>query len=127
MDSYEAGFEFPKLSFQLTQPIVDEYRQAVGAEPAAGDFVPPLAVAAFAMKTMTESTFFQPGSVHASQDFEFFRPVAIGSTISCSARIAQSIKRTGLDMLTVEIRAFDSENHEVLNGKATIIIPSQSK
>jgi acyl dehydratase len=126
MDNYEAGFEFPKLSFQLTQPIVDEYRKAVGAE-ASGDFVPPLAVAAFAMKTMTESAFFQPGSVHASQDFEFFKPVAIGSTISCSARIAQSIKRTGLNMLTVEINTFDSENNKVLAGKATIIIPGQAK
>jgi acyl dehydratase len=127
MDSFETGFEFPKLSYQLTQPIVDEYRNAVGAEPVTSDFVPPLAVAAFAMKTMTESTFFIPGSVHASQDFEFFKPVTIGSTISCGARIAQSVKRTGLNMLMVEINAFDSENNKVLTGKATIIIPGQGK
>ena len=127
MASFESGFEFPKVSYQLSQPIVEEYRKAVGAEIFAGDFVPPLAVAAFAMKMMTESTFFIPGSVHASQEFEFFKQVPIGSTVSCNARIMQNIKRTGLNMVVVEINTFDSENNKVLTGKATIIVPEQAK
>ncbi len=127
MDNFEAGFEFPKASYQLTEQMVDEYNKAVGAQVPSEGFVPPLAVAAFAMKTMTESTFFVPGSVHASQEFEFFKKVPVGSTVNSSARVLQNIKRTGLRMVSIEINTFDFENTKVLTGKATIIIPEQQK
>jgi acyl dehydratase len=123
MSDFEAGFEFPALKYQLTRSIVEEYRKAVGAKTMLVDYVPPLAVAAFAMKTMTESAIFIPGSIHASQDFEFLKPVAVNSTLTCKARIAQNIKRKGMNMLVIDINAFDQKDEKVLSGKATIILP----
>ena len=119
------GFEFPLISYELSEAIIAKYLEAVGEET---DFltpgiVPPLAIAACAMTALSQSFTVPPGSIHASQELEFLKPVPIGSRVSCGGRIAQKLARGSLNLVMLEIKVTDEDGERVLSGKATIAAP----
>ena len=124
MEILEVGCEFPAVTYQLTQPVIAKYKEAVEANLSTTSFVPPLAIAAYAMKAMSQSFSLPPGSVHAAQELKFIKPVAIGSYINCQARVIEKINRARLNMVVIELSTFDQSNEQVLSGKATIILGS---
>jgi acyl dehydratase len=125
--SYEEltpGYKFPPATYELNASFVSKYLKAVDA---AGDgFVPPLAITACAIASMTKSTPVPPGSIaiHASQDLEFFKPVPVGATIKCHIGVAQKIARGRMSMLILELEVFDKGKEKVQSGKATIALPA---
>lgn len=121
------GFEFPPISYGLDEPFVTKYLEAVGEQTAflAMRLVPPLAVAACAMSALAHSFTVPPGSIHASQDFEFLKLVPIGSRVSCGGRIAQKVERGRLNLVALEINVLNQFGEKVLAGRATIAVPSQ--
>jgi len=88
------------------------------------EFVPPTAIAAYAMNAVAKSISLPPGSIHASQELEFLKAVPIGATIDCRGRIVQKINRGKLNLLVIELEALDREQEKVLSGKATIVVPT---
>jgi acyl dehydratase len=124
MESLVAGYEFPPVSYQLTYSIVDGYQKAVESGSLITGLVPPLAVAAYALKAMYTSFLFPPGSIHAAQEFEFRKPVAVGSQINYQAKVVQIIERTGMIMVVIELNASDENNDVVLRGKTTVVLPA---
>jgi len=119
------GYEFPLSSYELSRSVVSKYLEAVGGQQ---DFltlgiIPPLAVAACAITALSQSFSVPPGSIHASQDFEFLKLVPIGATISCGGKIAQKLERGRLRLVMLEIHALNQDQERVLAGKATIAIP----
>jgi acyl dehydratase len=120
-----AGFEFPATSYELSESIVAKYLEAVdeSADFMALRLVPPLAIAACAMTALAQSFTVPPGSIHASQELEFLKPVPIGSRVSCCGRIAQKLARGSLNLVILEIRVLDEGGEPVLSGKATIAAP----
>jgi acyl dehydratase len=119
------GFEFPPTSYELSESIVAKYLEAVDES---ADFltlgvVPPLAIAACAMTALAQSFTVPPGSIHASQELEFLKPVPIGSKVSCGGRIAQKLARGSLNLIMLEINVTDEDGERVLTGKATIAAP----
>ncbi len=121
------GFEFPPTSYELTEKIIGKYIEAVGEET---DFltlgiVPPLAIAACAMTALSQSFTIPPGSIHASQDLEFLEVVPIGTSISCSGKIAQKLERGSLNLVILEINVMNQVGEKVMTGKATIAAPNQ--
>jgi acyl dehydratase len=119
------GFEFPATSYELSELIIAKYLEAVGesAEFLELGIVPPLATAACAMTALSQSFTVPPGSIHASQELEFLKPVPIGSRVSCSGRIAQKLVRGSLNLVMLEISVLDEDGDKVLSGKATIAAP----
>jgi hypothetical protein len=115
------GYEFPPASYELTSSLTSKYLKAVDS--ASADFVPPLAVAAYAMAAMAGSLPLPPGSIHASQELEFFKLVPIGSVINCRAKVARNLTRGKLCMLVLELNVFDQSKEKVQSGKATIVLP----
>lgn len=118
------GYEFPPTSYELSAALVSKYVQAIDGE---GDgFVPPLAITACAIATMAGSISLPPGTVaiHASQDLEFFKTVAIGTTVECRIRVAQKIARGKMGMLILELEIVDERKDRVQTGKATIALPT---
>ena len=120
------GYEFPPSRYELDGLVVSKYVEAVGEQ---HDFltmgiVPPLAIAACAMTATSQSFVVPPGSIHASQEFEFLKLVPIGTTISCSGKVANKLERGRLNLITLEIEALDQDQEKVLTGKATIAVPS---
>lgn len=123
-DELIAGYEFPDATYELSASLVSKYLEAVEA---AGDgFVPPLAITACAIATIT-SSFSPPAGtivIHASQELQFFRLVPIGATINCHARVAQKIARGGMTMFILEFEVFDQSKEKVQSGRATVALPT---
>jgi hypothetical protein len=117
------GYEFPSASYELSIPLISKYLKAVDSSE--DGFVPPLAIAAYAMSAMARGLSLPPGSIHASQDLEFFKLVPTGATIECQARVAQKLTRGKLRMLVLELNVFDQNKEKVQSGKTTIILPTE--
>lgn len=129
MISYEElipGYEFPPASYELSASLISKYLEAVDCADelkVLGGFVPPLAIGAYAMAAMAGSLSLPPGTIHASQEFEFFKLVPIGATINCQAKVARKLARATMHMLVLELDVLDQNRERVQLGKATIVLP----
>ena len=125
--SYEElmpGYKFPPATYELKPSFVSKYLRAVDSS---GDgFVPPLAITACAIATMTKSIPLPPDTIaiHASQELEFLKLVPIGATIECHIGVAQKIARGKMSMLILELEILDKGREKVQSGKATIALPT---
>ena len=115
------GYEFPPVSYELSASLVAKYLEAVDS--ADGDAVPPLAVAARALVALTEWLQLPPGTIHASQEFEFFGVVPLGAAVDCQAKVARKLTRGSMRMLVLELSVSDKSGQKVQSGKATVILP----
>ena len=126
-DQLAAGYEFPVVSYELSPSVISKYLEAVGKPSKQpfplSEFVPSLAVAAYTMTAALQSRLLPPGSIHGSQDLEFFKPVPIGATINCHAKVAQKLQRGKLHLLIFELNALNQNGEKVLSGKATLVLP----
>jgi acyl dehydratase len=125
--SYEEltpGYKFPPAIYELSASFVSKYLKAVDG--AGVGFVPPLAITACAIATMTKSVPLPAGTmaIHASQDLEFFKLVPIGTTIECHIGVAQKIARGKMSMLILELEVLDKGKEKVQSGRATIALPA---
>ncbi|MBN1862865.1 MAG: MaoC family dehydratase [Dehalococcoidales bacterium] len=120
------GFEFSPTSYELSEPTVAKYLEAVdeSADFLALGMIPPLAIAACAMTALAQSFTVPPGSIHASQEFEFLKLVPIGSRVSCGGKIGQKLARGNLNLIVLQINVLDESGEPVLSGKATIAAPN---
>jgi len=118
------GYEFPTASYELSASLISKYLKAVDSSSV--EFVPPLAIAAYAMTAMAGSLSLPPGSIHASQELEFFKLVPVGDVIDCQARVARKLTRGKLHMLVLELNVFDQNKEKVQSGKATVMLPALS-
>ena len=122
------GYEFPPSSYELKVSVIAKYLEAVGKpnkqNSPAVEFVPPMAIAAYTMTAVVQSLSLPPGSIHASQELEFFKLVPVGTTINCRGRVAQKLNRGKLHLLAIELDVQNQYQEKVLSGQATIIVPS---
>lgn len=125
-DQLVSGFDFPKASYEMEAGQVSKYVEAVAVDGGwcHPDYVPPLAIAAYSLNILAKQVILPPGSVHASQELDFFKLVPVGTRISCQARIAQKVNRGKLHMLVIEFNASDESEEKILSGRATLILPS---
>ena len=124
-EQLNVGYEFPSTSYQLSESFISKYLVAVGEQQdfIASGIVPPLAIAVCAMSSLSQALTVPPGSIHASQEFEFLKLVPIGTTISCGGKIAQKLQRGKLHLVMLEINALNQDKEKILTGKATIAVP----
>ncbi len=83
-----------------------------------------MAIAAYTMGVVAEAMALPAGTIHASQEVEFFKVVPVGATIDCRGRVAQNINRGQLNLLSIELEALDQDQEKVLSGRATLVISS---
>ena len=120
-----AGHAFQPLSFKIDAARARSYREAAGdATPAYDEagFVPPLAVAAFALGALLESVGLPAGSLHASESVTFVEPVAPDARAVCRASLAQRSQRSGwiVSVLDSEIEV---DGRTALRTRATVLSP----
>jgi len=116
-----SGHEFPPVCYCLDSEVVAAYVEAVGVD--ARPHVPPLAVAARAIASLGELIALPPGTIHASQEFEFYRLVPVGARVTCVARVARKLSRGAMRMLTLEMNISDESGAPVQKGRSTIVLP----
>ena len=123
--SYEEltpGYEFPPAGFELSTSLISKYLMAVDSR--GGEFVPPLAIAAYAMTAMSSSLLLPPGTIHASQELELYKLVPMGTIVNCQAKVARKLSRGQMRMLVLELNIRDENGEMVQLGRATVMLPA---
>lgn len=120
-DELTNGHEFPPVNYVLDADTVAAYAEAVGS--AKRRHVPPLAVAARAIASLGGLVELPAGTIHASQEFEFYRLVPVGSRVTCIARVVRKLSRGGVRLLTLEMSVSDESGAPVQQGRSTIVLP----
>jgi acyl dehydratase len=130
IEALEKGHRFPAVAFVLDQETVARYLEAVEdqalsplAEAEGKAFAPPMAVAAFALRSLMEAMALPAGAVHASQEFQLLRPALVGEKITTSAWLAQRSQRSEWLVLGVELEATGDGGEPVLRGRVSALIP----
>ena len=152
LDSLAKGHELPPSAFELSPEWVREYVAAVedGAIGLLGpDIVPPMAVAALAVRALLdraalppgavhigqeiafrravrallERAALPPGAVHIGQEMTFWRAVRAGETLSASARIVSRGERGGWLLMGIDL-SVEGEGGPIMEGRATVTMPA---
>ena len=123
---FHVGYEFAPIRFQLKPKEVDLYLKAVG-EPHAlfiqQRFVPPTALAAYALRGILREIDLPPGAIHSAQDTSVFRPITSDEAIVFTARLTQNSIWKGWRFVTVDFSGVDEDEKQVIKGRSTVVIP----
>lgn len=119
VSSLPRGFQFPLFDFRISAEDARRYAEAVESEAPA---LPPLAVAAFALRRLLETMELPPGSLHASQDVEFMGAVGAGAPLEMRAEVVQRSERAGFVAAVIEFIVADG-SRTVLRGRSTVLAP----
>ena len=119
------GFTFTPSTFQMDAATVNAYLAATGDENPlyAGRVVPAMAVAALAMKAMSEKFILLPGTVHVSQQLEFLKTVYIGDLLTSYAGVNRKVARGKFHMLNIGIKVVNDDQETVMTGETGFILP----
>ncbi len=120
------GHQFPPACFELSPQWVREYVAAVEDEAIAGrggNLVPPMAVAALAIRALLDSATLPPGAIHLGQELAFLRSLRLGERLVARARVASRGERRGWVLMGVEMDVEDAAGRPVMTGRATVTMP----
>ena len=120
------GYEFVPVRFQLQPGEVALYLQAVG-EPNAlfqqQRFVPPTALAAYALSGILGEINLPGGAIHSAQDASVSRPIASDEAIVFRATLIQNSVWKGWRFVSVNFTGVDEDERQVIHGRSTVVIP----
>jgi len=122
----KAGQEFPPAVFQVGSITVDDYLRAVEEDNAIYQntgLVPPMAVAALALKSLISAISMPSGTIHVSQEFEFIDTVNTQDTLTSHAGVSRIQERGKLHLISVDINVSNQKQKPVLAGKTSFILP----
>jgi len=121
------GYQFPEAGYQLTPDLVAAYLGAVEdtANYTDGDRVPPLAVAALAMASLSKSVDMPDGSIHTQQEISFHAPVHVGDQITCRSWVSHKRERGRFNLMAVDLSVVDAAGGEILTGKTSFVLPER--
>lgn len=120
------GYVFPPGPVSLTPEAVAAYVAATqdGSAYASSGGVPPLAVAALALRRLLEACTLPPGSLHTGQEIEFHAVVRPGDELTMTGQIAQRSERAGMAIVVVEF-AVSRPDSPVVTGRTTVMAPQE--
>jgi hypothetical protein len=113
------GHRYPSYQYEISREKVREYALVIGAEDGScqsdeGDLPVPSTFAAcftvsrgLAPMLSDDELGAHPSVLHASQEYDFHRPIKVGDVLRCTPWITAIRSRRGLDFLTVQIDCLD--------------------
>lgn len=122
----QPGDQFPAVSYKLESSMIADYIKAVEET---GDIyinnglVPPTAVAAYAIKALSEVFTVPPGTVHTSQSLEFLDTLNAEETIICQAQVSRKQERGRFRFLTIDLTVSNQDKKRVMTGKTSFVLP----
>jgi acyl dehydratase len=117
-------------TFPIDTNAVEKYVGAVRDQSGVFDgadsepIVPPMAVAAFALRGVLEDLGIPNGTLHTGQEMTFSGAVPVGDTLSCQAKVAQNSVRAGFRFIGVGMDVRDRSNRQVMSAKSMIMVPA---
>jgi len=122
----EAGYEFPPSGCQVDAATISAYLGAVEETSHLyrdTGMVPPMAVAALVMASLSEHISFPAGAIHVSQELEFINTVSTTDVLTSHARVARKQDRGKLCLLAIDLNVFNQAKKKVLAGKTSFVLP----
>jgi len=125
-----SGQEISNRTYDLDATVVSRYVEAVAdqaslrSEADGRELVPPMAVAALSLRGVVNDLAIPGGTLHAGQELEFKKTVAIGDTLACRATLLQNSVRGEWRFIVVQLGVEDDDGREVMAGKSTIMLPT---
>lgn len=124
-----AGHQFPRYQFTFSDADIAAYVHAVGdtspvAAPGPERLVPPMAVIAAGLGHMIKLLGLAAGTIHASQECEFARPVRVGVVVFADAVLKSNAVRRGARFATVETTFYDARAQVLGSSQSTVIVPA---
>lgn len=123
---FQVGYEFTPVRFQIQPKEVELYLRAVG-EPNAlfkqQGFVPPTALAAYALSGILREINLPGGAIHSAQDASVSRPITSDEAIVFSATLIQNAVWKGWRFVSVTFTGVDEDDYRVIHGRSTVVIP----
>jgi acyl dehydratase len=120
------GFDFPPQSYQMDKELVSLYLEATRDSSelyTSEDLVPPMAVTAYAMASLSQAVALPSGTIHVSQELDFLKTVNIGDTITCRSKVSRKVDRGGMHLMNIDITVNNQREEIVLTGKVGFILP----
>ncbi len=119
------NYVFPTSRFTLTKEKVDSYIKSINGtnDLYKQGIVPPMAVVALAITALGESFEIAPGTVHVSQQLQFFKNAAINEELSSLTSVIKKVSRGKFNMLTVKMDIKNSRNDTIISGETGFILP----
>ena len=117
-------------TFDLEMDAIAKYVAAVRDESGTFDrsedspVVPPMAVAAFALRGVLEDLGIPHGTLHIGQEMTFSGTVLVGGTLRCMAKIVQNSVRMDFRFIGVGMDVHSAGNDQVMTAKSTIMVPA---
>jgi hypothetical protein len=105
---------------------VDLYLQAVGESNDLFQrqrFVPPTALAAYALGGILREMDLPPGAIHAAQEMSLSGAVPPDDIIVFRARLTQNSVRGGWRFLAIDFSVVHEDERQVIQGRSTVVIP----
>jgi len=122
---FQVGHEFVPIRFQLQPREVETYLQAVGESHALyihQGFVPPTAIAAYALSGILREINLPSGAIHSAQETEVTRPRTSGEDIVFRANLTQNGVWKGWRFVSVEFSGVDKDEKQVIHGRSTVVM-----
>ena len=122
--------EISSRTFVLDAEAVSRYAEAVGdpnrlhSSEDGRELAPAMAVAAMSLGGVIRDLEIPGGTIHAGQELEFDKAVAVGEALECKASLAQNSVRGEWRFMVVNFVVEDDEGRKVLAGKSTIMLPA---
>jgi len=127
LDALPKGHQMPPSTFEMSPEWVREYvaaveDKAIGALD--GGLVPPMAVAALAVRSLLEGAELPPGAIHLGQEMALLKPVRVGERLAVQARVASRGERQGWIVMGIELNVEDEDHGPVMTGRALLTMPA---
>jgi acyl dehydratase len=120
------GFEFPPQSYRMDRDLVSLYLEATRDSSELyrdGNLVPPMAVTAYAMASLSQAIALPSGTIHVTQELDFLKTVQTGDTITCRSKVSRKVDRSGMRLMNIDITVTNQREKIVLTGKVGFILP----
>ncbi|MBI79503.1 MAG: hypothetical protein MK345_04230 [SAR202 cluster bacterium] len=112
--------------YQFSEDFINKYTESVKDNSDYKNNVPPMAISALSIRGVLNDLNIPGGTVHVSQEFNYFSPVQKSDKIECLATIISNNVRGGWRFLGIKLETI-SENHKlIMTGKSTIMIPVEN-
>ncbi|MFO8011478.1 MAG: MaoC family dehydratase N-terminal domain-containing protein [Dehalococcoidia bacterium] len=125
-EQLQPGYEFPEAVFTVDNSILDKYLRATEENDPVyreNNLVPPTALAAWAMASLSEAMELPAGTIHVSQELEYGEAVFIDETVTTHAAVSGKRSRGKFDLMTIDISVRNRKGDSVLGGKTSFLLP----
>ena len=126
LDTASAGQVFGPYEVAIDPNRAEAYASAVGGSesPRYEDGLPPVALVAAGLTKLIDELGLAGGTVHLSQEAEFFRKVRAGEPISAKAELKANSVRRGSRFATLFVEYRDTDGRLVATSSSTVMVPA---